>query len=173
MAWLNTSTLDPHGDCAPAVRFRRQHADRRSGDTYLRDDSPRIGLSLQDQRRAATASAPIAARQVNDGFGFSVTVQVDERRNKAIVQTAVEAVQETANGNIILVQSCLRSGHALNGQSDKRQKKRPAHVLIRTTYQRGCAHAPCLFHCAKTVSELDPLHPMNLLLERKQIPGLL
>jgi hypothetical protein len=37
--------------------------------------------------------------------------------------------------------------------------------------QRPCkGYAPLLFHCAKTVSELDPFHPMNLLLERKQIP---
>ena len=27
-----------------------------------------------------------------------------------------------------------------------------------------------LFHCAKTVSERDPFHPMNLPFERKQIP---
>ena len=30
--------------------------------------------------------------------------------------------------------------------------------------------APLLFHCAKTVSEPDPFDPMNLLVERKQIP---
>jgi hypothetical protein len=29
---------------------------------------------------------------------------------------------------------------------------------------------PLLFHCAKTVSEPDPFHPMDLLVERKQIP---
>jgi len=45
----------------------------------------------------------------------------------------------------------------------------PSLIRMLLCFGKSRAWASLPFHCAKTVSELDPFHPTNLLFERKQI----
>jgi hypothetical protein len=65
-------------EVAPTVAHRRQHANRRTGGRHSCHQPPGSSFRGEDECRAASGAAMHSRRNLNNGFGLSIAVQVEQ-----------------------------------------------------------------------------------------------